>query len=531
MRIKRKGLYIVIVLLILLLNTILLYMNYENIIYYDSSTEMQYAHLLRESNSFLSQDWGYSTELRFFYIEWIFTPLFYIFNSWKTVRVLGTLILNILLVISFLYCLNSIKKTQKNILYSALVVLPISWVYYWYTTVNAFYIPHIFAIFITIGGVLRFHSTKKKTHLIFPFILALLTGLNGIRELLILYIPLVLAVLWICLGRVIKDDSENFLSSIKKHLLAGGFVAVPIILAAVNLMGYIINSKVISRFFTFSSYADYSLANLSADRIINVINSFLGNFGYGDGYSSGINVFSFAGIAAIFSLILMAVTITIVCRLLNNSSTVAADSEKNVQENRTLVIWLGIFSLAFHTFVLIFCDAPNEPRYFIPILSIAFVIWIIYIQERPANDAFKKIVLIITAVGVLLGCCATTVKLIRLDNVGVDRREVIDWVDNNNYVMGYSDFYTGGVIPELSKNHIPMYYIEDWKSLTASNWLMEKGLTEKKTEGKVFVLFTIDQYNKAKEYSYANNGIVVLKNESYYVLEYINNNHIWSALK
>ena len=69
----------------------------------DMSNELIYSQLLSEEKSFLSKNWYYSTELRVLNTQLIFAPLFLFTNNFYYVRVIGTIISEIILLLSFYY--------------------------------------------------------------------------------------------------------------------------------------------------------------------------------------------------------------------------------------------------------------------------------------------------------------------------------------------------------------------------------------------------------------------------------------------
>lgn len=60
----------------------------------DMASEQILAHQLAQEGGILSPNWYYSTELRVVNTQLVMAPLFRLFSSWHTVRVLGSAILS-----------------------------------------------------------------------------------------------------------------------------------------------------------------------------------------------------------------------------------------------------------------------------------------------------------------------------------------------------------------------------------------------------------------------------------------------------
>ena len=104
----------------------------------DLSSEMVYAKLCAHENALLTNSWFYSTELKIFSMNIVLTPLFKVLNNWKMVRILGTVICNLLIVLSFLYLGKKFKLKYLGWL-SLLVVGSISEEYYRFITSSMCY--------------------------------------------------------------------------------------------------------------------------------------------------------------------------------------------------------------------------------------------------------------------------------------------------------------------------------------------------------------------------------------------------------
>ena len=113
-------------------------------------------------------------------------------------------------------------------------------------------------------------------------ILAILAGMGGPRQIIILYLPLLLAAA-ACALLNWRRQTDNYKIYAKKYCGS-------IILAFVmSVLGYRLNIKILSKIYHFMSWDSFSYKDFSMDSLINIINGFFDFFGYSRG-----EVFSYA---------------------------------------------------------------------------------------------------------------------------------------------------------------------------------------------------------------------------------------------
>ena len=517
-------------------NGILVYIHYDRIIYYDSAPEMQLAKLLFAERCFISKNWFYSTEIRAFYLQWVFTPLFLFTDNWRIIRTIGTVIWNLLMTFSLKYALDAFSSGKRNYVIAMLVEMPLSWIWYWYTVINLYYIPIVFIIFICLGGFIRYLKYRKKRYLMISAVVAVLGGLNGIRGTLTLFVPLFLATVVLQLWRMINDADivrEGYkqfgFTKIENNFST---IAPASFLLLLNVTGYLINSKIFSQAYYFKSYENCKLIGLNFEQIQQTLNGLLCIFGYGEGGS--VRLFSIYGISWLFAAFLLAITIYVyifIYNKLKDIDTAKRTGNTATQVNYGKLIILTCSSIAFfiHFFVQFFSNAPIEPRYYIPIFAMAFLVWGIYLSVDK-NIVRKVILLLCVTISIALCSAVTGRVFIKWDAVGKQLRDVVAYLNQKNYSAGYSEFYVGACLPELTSKHVPMYYTADWQSLKSQNWLEVNGV--EKLDGKVFLLLSNSQYKKNLEKSIAlQGGTIAFQNKAYTVLEYENNFVLWETVK
>ena len=168
----------------------------------DASSELVLAKLLSEEGRLLTEDWLYGSELRVFYSQLIFTPLFSVFDSWRALRFTGTLIMLIALVLAFYWFCRETGSRSSFAPAAMLMLLPLSRIYFDVLYKFTYYLPHAvmgFAVPAALWGYARRKGEGRRGRarllLALGLLLSFAVGLNGMRLLLTLYGPMLLSAL------------------------------------------------------------------------------------------------------------------------------------------------------------------------------------------------------------------------------------------------------------------------------------------------------------------------------------------------
>lgn len=119
----------------------------------DASSEMVLANHLYQTRRILSRDWFYSTEIRLIEVDDLLFPvLFNFFTDWTSIRIIGTLLSQLLLVLSFIYMMRQAKKPLSSIfLGSALLLTPYNVAYGRIVLYQYMYVGKIMLGFLQLG--------------------------------------------------------------------------------------------------------------------------------------------------------------------------------------------------------------------------------------------------------------------------------------------------------------------------------------------------------------------------------------------
>jgi len=182
----------------------------------DHSSEMVLGKLLADENTFVSRNWRYSTEIRLIY-QTIFTmPLFKLmgrYENWALIRALNIFFNHLVLILSYLFMAKQMKIQTKWIYITSLfLIVPVSAVYWDIVSFGGYYIFFIAQLFCCLGLFVRLSrqaGTTKMTLIDFFLFTALsfMLGVQGIRSLLCVHIPLLITCVY-CYSKT--AEKKNF---------------------------------------------------------------------------------------------------------------------------------------------------------------------------------------------------------------------------------------------------------------------------------------------------------------------------------
>jgi len=404
----------------------------------DHSSEMVLGKLLAEENTFVSRNWHYSTEIRLIY-QTIFTmPLFKLighYENWALIRALAILLNNLTLILSYIFMVKQMKIQTKWICITNLfLILPISTTYYWdIVTFGGYYIFFIAQLFCCLGLFIRLsgQAGTTKTALI-DFILftalSFILGVQGIRSLLCVHIPLLIACIYVYSKTAQKKNFPLFLGCY-------GFVMC--------FIGFAVN-YLLHFWYSFSSYEKMSLTNLYAEFFPKLGQSLacLAEF---FGLSAGISLLSAKGL---FSVIAIIGTFLLFWAVIK--------SFRQLAEYQFMPVFF-LVSVIFNIFVFIVVDEGITGRYFIPFMVLYIPLIAILFECAEKTCGYLKRMAIVS--GIVLFICGQGYlnfqNMTRQDGNSI-RKGYIHYLLNNKLNYGFASFWNANVTTELTNGKIEM---------------------------------------------------------------------------
>lgn len=469
--IKDIELFDLIGLFLLILSFLVIHLNLYNNLYYmldsDISSELCYSNFLYNEHSFISKNYHYSTEIRIFNSQLVFVPLFYIFKSWKIVRIFGTVIGNILLISSFWFMCKKLKIKHIQWL-CILLIFPISKDFYDFTTTSLLYTFYLIISFITIG--LFVSNTIKNRINIYECIILLaisfVSSIGSIRQFVVLYLPLFLSTLLLL---IVKRQN---IACIKKEFKLSSIMLLS------SLLGYFFYKCFLKDIYTTINNFNIVLKP-NFNSLPNIVNGWASLFGY----NKYINMTPIKYISVPLLIIILILTVFIIISKKINRF--------EYEYSKQLIIVFFILSSLEITSIFIISSMNFTVRYLFS--SYVFFIPVVGILLEKINIKFTNVYLIILF---LLSMVNSTVWMLCDYNDDADDfvKMSVLLIDNETY-EGYAPFWSANVIREISGGIIDTWCYgdgTDFNKVHRYQWLQEKEKDITSPSGRIFIIIEND---------------------------------------
>lgn len=517
---------------------------YDNWLDSDMAAEMIFSRLLAdEGHFFATPDWYYSTEFRFLYTHWLMVPLFWITDNWHVIRMVTNLISYVLVLASYAYFMKPLGvKRELVAASSAILLLPFSETMMTHMAMGNTYLFHVIIVFWFFGLYLRLVGVgqmkesvgtgagertgrlRRIVRIVLFTALALVCGVSGVRYLLALQCPLVLAAFVYCLkseefqtlrqtfGE--KDGSARtawraVLTSRSVRYFGWGLAGL---LGAI--VGYGINVLYVSRAYVFQTYGATNFIavyqGVLTERLQNAIGCLLMLFGY----IPDKGVLSLRGLVTIAAFVMLAIFAYAAYRVLHGVH--GEDASRG--ERYFIALFLAV-SFALNFFVFVFTTSTMVPRYYITTWIFAVAVLCFYLEQRePRLD--RTVVAVILTACLLLATAKTTLSYLTVDK-NETKRPVAEFLTENGYTFGYATYNNANIITELTNGAVEIANISGPDTLTYFKWSSPARYYEDGyAEGVVFLLLTADEAAEYADAASVQAGEIVYDDGNYIVLTY-----------
>jgi hypothetical protein len=454
----------------------------------DHSSEMVLGKLLAEENVFISRNWHYTTEIRLIHQTFFIMPLFKILDStgnWALIRSINILLNNMALAFSFYFMMKQMKVQTKWILISGIFLLmPVSTGYWDIVTFGGYYVFIIIQLFCCLGLFIMLVNNNGKINKILPVfiiftLLSFVLGVQGIRALLCVHIPLIITC--VCLYTK-KTQKYNF------PLFLGCYAFV------VCCFGFAIN-YLLHFWYSFHSFENMRLTDLYMEfftKLSQSLVSFAGFFGLST-RSSILSARGLFSVIAILGTILMFMSVF--------KSLRQAKIQNNTMEEHAKYKFMPTFfivSVIFNIFVFIIVDEDITERYFIPFMVLYIPLAaIIFEHAEKLFGHLKRITIILGIILFVFGQSYLNFQsMIRIDK-NIARKGYIQYLSDNKLNYGFAEFWNANVTTELTNGKIIItglnqFHINEWASpVKHSNPYFY--------QGESFMLLTRNEWELAKK--------------------------------
>lgn len=442
----------------------------------DMSGELTLGYLLSQgSNPILTKAYLYTTEIRVLNPDQIYGLVFRFCSDWHAVRVISSVIIYVLILASYYFFCKQAGVKKYFAISAAIYLLPTSCEYADRILFPMYYSFHFITVFLTLGLIIKYVKTNKKYLLLVLAIFSFLIGLNGVRTLIMVDVPIIISAIAVYFVNKSVEQKQYYVSFVKASLIT--FVS--------SVIGIVINLKVLEPVYGVMDKT-IEISELNWTNLADTIQGYLVLLGYSTGSITGSAIIS--NLFCVIATMLIAFSIFSYFRRKQNNSIRA-----------TIVITYFICAFIVFEALYFLTNMEYAPRYCVPffIMCIPSVL-IIFNENRKMPEVRKDILCLLIILIALFIAKDKYFSYLYLDNTS-EYREIAGYLVENNYLEGYMG--TNCALTEFSNGAIEVYGWRkgDFDNQTDIDILdlhnQTAAVLEKKPEGKIFVLMDKTNYD------------------------------------
>ncbi len=496
---------------------------YEYLINSDMAAELILGKLLAKNNEILTKEWCYSTEIRVIYMSHVAAFFFKFCNNFKIVRMLTNVTLWTILFASLSYFFMVIQNKKSFIVGASFFLLPVSINWLLFVLFGGFYTFQIVGMLLYFAWLYRLEYTEvsRMSRIRYIFLMVVISGVMGLagpRGILIILVPHGCYVIW----KILQT----------KKVMIREILPILCTTFAYGIC-FLVNMCIFGRTYSFMNHATMTYCNYPVmHKIIDQMSSMVEYLLKLIGFQGGVPLFSLAGFSNF---------ICVTCLVFSFVWIVQRIREFNQLDKKCkylIILFLG--SMGVNVFFNVFIDYKYEPRYYLSsyvLLVCAVYIWICQ-KKIYKNSVFKVfgiiMILILCINSVMLGMDYYHLNT-KTENENPSNKEellqVTEYLKENHYELGYSGFWCGDVITELSNGKISFAYY-NYGEGKCYPWLTERKnvVASSSRKKKRFGLFSTAEYETfGSGFIETTGSNVVYSNDSYYVVDF--SASAWSMLE
>lgn len=509
--------------LVFLLAVLLNLFCHDNWLDSDMAAEMIFSKLLaQERHLFATPQWYYSTEFRFLYTHWIMGPLFRVLQDWHVIRAVTNILSYVLMLASYYYFMGPFHvRKSLVVMTSVMLLLPFSETMMTHVLMGNTYIFHVVIVFLFFGLYLRLvgvnrDGKRRVLRWICYLGLALICGVSGVRYLLALQCPLVIAAFLYLLrtsefGQIRRNLRADNMGTVWAPLwkcAAMKYFVYSLLGAAGSVAGYAVNVLYVSKKYVFQTYdATNFIAvyqGVLMERLQNAVGSLLMFFGY----IPDRGVLSLRGVITILAFVLT--TVFGYCTVKIYRGTCG---------QRFFVTLFLVVSFALNLFVFVFTTSTMVPRYYITVFIFVLPVLCFYLEREELF--FDRLAVSLILIGCLTAASGKTVMSYITVDKNASKRPVAQFLREEGYTFGYASYWNANIVTELTDGEVEIANVGDPRYLEYFQWSSPMKYYENGYhKGETFLLLTEEEIRESAGCAALRQGRVVYEDGGYTVFVY-----------
>ena len=508
----------------------------ENWLDSDMAAEMMFSRLLSEEGKlFATTGWYYSTEFRFLYTHLIMGPLFRICNNWHLIRMITNVIFYLLLLLSYFYMMAELPaEKNRKVLGGAVLLLPFSETMMLHMHMGNTYMSHVIILFFYLGLFFRLagngkgkQGKKRSCYILFLWAvylgLSVICGVSGVRYMLALQCPLVLASIWYLACSEAFGDLRRKISREKIGAVFCGerlrFLVVSLAGAFGCVAGYGVNVLYVSRTYSFQTYESTNFIDVYQGVFLQRLQDAFGSLLMLFGYIPGKSVLSLRGVISLIAFLLLFLL-----------GYAALKVRKEREAFRQFMVFLFYGSFLLNSFVFVFTNSTLVPRYYITTVILFIPLTIFYLEEEEKPlDRYMFVFLL--AACLFLATAKTGLSMMGTDK-NAEKKVIAQELVEEGYTFGYATYWNANILQELSggKVEVANLHRADDGGFSLFQWSsMRRYYDPDYPRGKVFLLLTKEEEEALDKSGLLRTGEEAFRESGYVVYRYEKNKDFLEA--
>lgn len=431
----------------------------------DMASEMMLSNFLNQEGRIISKIWYYSTEIRVVSVQWVYRFTLLLFpNDWHMARTVGMAIMLALFAGLMLLLSHSIGLGRFGVWMTGALIWPYGRIYLVYAIYGGHYLVYTFLYVVSLTLILFSLAAIKKKCVwmnVAACVVAMLSGMNGVKTLMVFQAPFVLAALAVLVIALNTSGEKNWRGALQVCSQETRLAIGALTTTMAGFVGYIINSKILAKMYSFKSFSGVSWNRFGVDWTLDrVLMDFFHLFGYQD----GVGVFHFSGIASGVGLLVGVWLFFCIVRL------VWRYKQLNVAERLVVLLMiamLAVCSMAY-TYFGDYCQ-----YFWLTCMPVAIAVMMIEIKTEDLHLPGARSMLTLVLAGAITLCSLNNVRQEiehpTLAHVGLDK--VANWLVENGYKEGYATFWNGSAMVEMTSGKLDVWMPGDLNNVSIEGWL------------------------------------------------------------